>query len=464
MKRLLIYAVGQALSRSASILLLPFYTRVVPPEQYGRADLALSTGSVLVSIILVEIWSGALRGVIGAKRSRASSRAVISSTIAFLVVAFPVYAAAQLGLNAILGLGFGVVTLVYGASLAASQTWQSIARGVGDSRGFALSGIVGAVVQVVLVFALLQRVATPGAVLLAAPSAGLLASAVLLEWRNGFLRTFSLKAVRVSEVVRLGKFAAPLAINSVVFWLLGSFSTYYVARLMGFAASAQVAVALKFSAILSVAIGVFTLAWQERAYEESESLARGPYFSAVFATYLQASGVAASLLILASLPGLRLMIGSGFSEARYLVPLYVVATYLSGVGAFIAHIYGAERRTNRLFWSTALGAFVNIVAVVGLVGVLGMVAAPVGLICGQVVNVVSRMWGVRFFVDLFVTRKVVVRAGITLGLSCGGFYAGVAGAPELPVMVIGVLLVSSLNWRVIQGGWGSIRDAFRPGK
>src|SRR5262245_36409274 len=60
-KESLIYAASSALSRGISLLLVPFYTRVLAPADYGMIDILAVIGTLVNIVIVMEISQGVAR-------------------------------------------------------------------------------------------------------------------------------------------------------------------------------------------------------------------------------------------------------------------------------------------------------------------------------------------------------------------------------------------------------------------
>ncbi|MDU3118284.1 MAG: hypothetical protein E7B18_00540 [Clostridium sp.] len=61
LKKIIIYGLGTFSSKLLVFLVLPIYTRVIAPSDYGYFDVILTDTFLVSSIAFVEIWSGILR-------------------------------------------------------------------------------------------------------------------------------------------------------------------------------------------------------------------------------------------------------------------------------------------------------------------------------------------------------------------------------------------------------------------
>ena len=67
------------------------------------------------------------------------------------------------------------------------------------------------------------------------------------------------------------------------------------------------------------------------------------------------------------------------------------ATGISTFAGFLGNIFGAEKRTGSLFYSTLVAAIFNIVCFFALKDSIGLHAANVGLALGYVINIALRI-------------------------------------------------------------------------
>ena len=90
---MLVYFIGTVLGKIITFMLVPIYTHVFDPEDYGASDLAYSTVVMLVSVAFMELWTGLLRFSYDEK-DEAGKKRLFRHTLVLSAVFAPVYLAA----------------------------------------------------------------------------------------------------------------------------------------------------------------------------------------------------------------------------------------------------------------------------------------------------------------------------------------------------------------------------------
>lgn len=424
LRRSLTYGVGTALSKVVSLLLVPLYTRLVDVEALGRADLAISLTALLTSMVFAEAWTALLRNVVGRMDSPSRIDSEFTRTVLLMILLLPVLVFLQYVIAVWTGTGLFVWSVIYAIGLAVNNVWQSMARGLGNSGVFVVSGVVSSSIQAVVALVLLFWVNFGAATMVLAPAIGYFGSAVFLESRLAIRRYFTRIKMDADSFLRIAVFGFPLAANSAAFWLLMSFNTLYVSQVLGFAYSGLIAVAVRFASVHTLVTGVLSLAWQESAYASDGFSVdvRAAYYSEMWRSFAVSTGGLAVLLIVLAPLLMPMLVGPSFAEAAMLLPLYVVGAFVSGCGTFVAQIFAAERRTGLLMVSTMAGAAANVSVLLILIPQLGMVAAPLSMLIGQVVSVVVRFVNARRIIGMVPCVPALTGVALLLGGALGAYY------------------------------------------
>ena len=65
-----IYFLGQMLSKIIVVLLLPIYTKMITPSDYGYYDLVNTCINIISTLVYVEIWTRSFKIYFGLYRKR----------------------------------------------------------------------------------------------------------------------------------------------------------------------------------------------------------------------------------------------------------------------------------------------------------------------------------------------------------------------------------------------------------
>lgn len=228
----LVYSIPTFVSRGLAIILVPLYTRVLNPSDYGSLDLLTAFGSIVNLTIALEVSQGVARFY---PNEPDPDRKIVyaSSAFWFTVVCYSVFSVLMLVLSSdIASLVMGRDGLVHEFQIGIAYIWingifylvQNQLRWELRSHQFAIVSLITVVVGafVSVWFAYFLRWGLMG-VLLGGTLSYLLATALGLFWlRHSFQLRFSI--LQLWEMLR---YSTPLVFSSTAVWL-----SLYIDRIM----------------------------------------------------------------------------------------------------------------------------------------------------------------------------------------------------------------------------------------
>ena len=388
-RKMLVYFVGTVLGKIITFMLVPIYTHVFDPEDYGASDLSYTTVVMLVSIAFMELWTGLLRFSYDEKDEEGKKR-LFRHVLCLGMLFAPLYLLLTVGLALWLGLPHVGLMAVTGLLLLALHLWQYMVRGLGESRAFVISGAISSVVQLLAVLAGVYLFHAGTEMLLIAPMCGAAGAILYIECRFRLLK--SAKTPLDKGLLRaLVKFSLPLAVNAVAYNAMTNLSRLFAKSRLESAESGYIALASKFVLIVTSLVYIYSLAWQESAYEEAGAAGRGGYYAAMCAVFSDGMGAMTVGFILATDVLFPYFIGEDFLPTAGILPIYYFSTLIYAFSTFFGHVFNAEKHNGVLFWSTAAGAVTNLGLLYLLIGPMGVAAVPLTLALGYLVNLALRM-------------------------------------------------------------------------
>lgn len=390
LKSSLVYFAGNILTKLVAFFLLPIYTSLLPSEDMGYYDYSISLLNMLIPVICMEIWSGIMRFMFDSKEKEKKYKAVFNGLVIFAFSLF-LYTLVFVVLGLVKDVRLIAWIFLYGFFVMLQNIFGAIARGVGLSQIYALSGIVASFVTalttivLMLVFNMLLEALYIGAIL------GFIAQIFIIEKKVKVLPNIKISMFDKVMIKRMLKFSLPLSLNSAFFWFLSSYNRVAITANLGLSATGMYAVAGKFTAVMTLVSTSFSLAWQELAYSKGNDQDRGELYNAASNYYLKF--LFAGLLLMTPLISVvfPFLIHENYGDAYELVPLYLLATAASIFSSFLGNIFGAEKKTGVIMYSTVIAAIVNVLTLHLLIGKIGTQAANISLFLGFLTNIIIRI-------------------------------------------------------------------------
>ena len=315
---------------------------------------------------------------------------------------------------------------LYGLMMNLQNLLGYVARAYGKNVLYASAGLLNSFVTAALNVVLIVGLHMDYSALYLAGCIGYLSNILLVGAGVKIWTLIRLSAFEKPLFVRMLRFSLPLCVNSAAYWFLTSYNSVAVSRMMGMEANGLYAVAIRFGSFISLFTSCFTMAWQEVSYakeaESKESLSQ--FYSSAVNAYLRFMGMGAAILLPFIWLIFPLMIADGYSEARNMVPLYILATIASSVSGFLGNIFTAMKKNGLLFYTTVAGSAVNILGVHFLIPRFGVQGASAALFLGFLTIIVFRILLLWNEVSIRIDVRFLVLLAVVLAVACGVYFYG----------------------------------------
>jgi len=357
-KNTLFIFIGSAGSKLIGLLMLPFYTRVLSPENYGTVDLIYTYVQLLVGIVSFYITDAIFVFSKDCTREKQNSYftsgsffLLISLTSAFLLFKFISLFAAYTN---ILSEFEKVKWFVYG--LLVSQIIQlyvqQFARSIDSIIVYSITGLVVVVCTAVFSFVVVPKYGVFGYVS-ALAVANLAAALYSIVFSKSF-KYIDIKKAKLSSCREMLRFSVPLVPIGLMNWMTNGLSRPIIAEYLGIHSLGIFAVANKFALVVQSVFTIFEISWQSSALEEYQNEGYACFFNRVLRL------ITASLLflffgsVLFSKIIVRLFTTSEFYTAAYYIPLLILVVIIKCMNFLVgSNIY--IRKKSMLYFVMAVG-------------------------------------------------------------------------------------------------------------
>jgi O-antigen/teichoic acid export membrane protein len=420
------YQVADVVSKFIAVLLLPVYTRYIPPAGYGVVEL-LANGVILISILvrfgMIEsflrfYFSDEDQGRRDALARRAVGFLLVSTTVVSVVLALAASPLSKVVLGyhdattfrvAVLGLwAFTNLELAY-AMLRVEERLRAYAAASLTNVGITIAS------SVVLVVVLGKGAR---GLLLGNYGASTLVLLGLWWTMRGRLLTRHRSAEAHGVLLRFGLPTVP-AEASV--YALSIIDRYYIFHHRSPALAGLYSIAVKLAGTVAFIVRAFQYAWPPLAYSVRDDAEAARLYGLVTTYYLLVSGLVVAGLALLGRWVLRLLTASSFFGAYKALPWVALGWALYGLWVVFLVIAGRAKVTTRNFPAAMAGLVANVVLLLVLVPGLGIAGAGIAL-CGAYVVMIAVMHLLtrRAFAAAFEWRRLVQLAAVLGGMAVAG--------------------------------------------
>jgi O-antigen/teichoic acid export membrane protein len=262
-------------------------------------------------------------------------------------------------------------------------------------------------------------------------------------------------------------FGSPTVPADAAVFALNVIDRAYILRADSPASAGLYSVAVKLATVVIVAVRGFQLAWPPLAYSLTDETEAGRVYAFVTTAYVVATGLVVAGITLLGRWVVRLLAADAFFPAHEALPWVALGWALYGLFLVFVTIAGRAKVTTRTFPAAAAGLAVNVVALVVLVGPLGIAGAGIALCAAYLVMlVVVHLLTRRLFHVPFEWRRLGTIVTIIGGISIAGELAlptaGAAGfaarAAALAAIPLALLLARIFTVGQLARFWASVRS------
>ncbi|MGI5960127.1 MAG: lipopolysaccharide biosynthesis protein [Massiliimalia sp.] len=355
----LIFTIGTFSSKLLVFFLVPIYTNAMTSTEFSIGDTLIQTANLLIPFVTLGISNSIIR--FGMDRRHRQSD-VFSTGIYSLLLGTIVLTIIMPFLSKIDFIsGYSVLLFTFIILSSFKLLCNQFTRANGNLKLFALDGVLSTLFT--LLFTILFLVVFHlgvGGYLLATICSDLITSIILIVagklWR--YTKFSRIRSTTASAMIR---YAIPMIPTTVSWWIINVSDRYLVRAMISDQVNGLYSVAYKVPSIVVLISGIFMDAWQVSAFETTSPLERQRFFSKVCNAYQTIVFLASSVLILSSKLLTQILVADSYYTSWKYVPLLILATTFSCFVSFLGSIYMAEKKSGMIFFTTVIGAVLNIV-------------------------------------------------------------------------------------------------------
>lgn len=386
-KETLTYSIGSFGSKILSFLLVPFYTYFLTKKELGEYDLLLTTISLFAPLVSLQISDATYRWLIDkeyiseTEKAKIMTNSIITLCIGYLVfcLGFSVY----VFFNSFQYQGYFIVLIFLNCLL---PLLQSILRGQGDTRQFAINGILTTFLIVVfnVIFIYLLKLNVEGVFI--ANIVAYTVACILILYKVRIIQYFKFKYWDPKLIKSMASYSLPLIPNLMSWWAISSASKFIILHYMGAEGNGLYAVASRFPALLLVINSVLLLPLQDRILKEQDDVT----FNRLLGKFIVFELALAFILGILSPLMTKILVSREYFDTWQYMPYLYLGVGFNAIAGFLGLKYQKEKNTLKITLTTLLGAVVSIVLSIILIQYIGLQGISISFLLGFLVVLLVR--------------------------------------------------------------------------
>lgn len=458
-KNTLLFTINSFGSKLITFLLVPLYTNVLSTDDYGTADLMTSTAQLLIPLLTLNIQDAVLRFSLDKTKD---PKKIISVGCTINSIAMCLLGAVLFLLSYFDILSFGkeyIIFLFFSFAFGGIQnSLQMYMKAVDNVKVLVYSGVSSTLFSCVsnLLLLLVFKIGILGYLI-----SNLVGHFVAIFIMFFFGKIYS--DVRFTTDTKLIKemfiYSAPLAINSVAWWINTASDKYIITFFCGAAINGIYSVAYKIPTILSTFQTIFYNAWSVSAITEFDKDDKDGFIGNIYSLYMCVSTVGCSVILIINKLLASILYAKDFYEAWRCVPFLLLGVAFNGIALFEGCLFTAVKKTKDVSKTTLVGAIVNTIANFALIPFFSSIGAAFATMIGY-----FTVWLVRTFSLQKIIRMKVnwVKQAICIAiLAVQVFLALTPNTITLLAQIVCLVLLVSLQYmsikKVVRRLWAKIK-------
>ena len=374
-----IYGISRYISKFIGVFLLPLYTSVLAPQDYGILDL-LGTITLVSSFLIISGTDSAL-GYYYFRKEYISERPVMISSALWLRIIFSLTACVIILILApnLSFLLFGKDVSLFVIITALTLIFSNIYSFLMDLLRFELRPWLysvystgGGLINILLTiyFVLILKQGVYGALIASAIAYGVLFLFTCIYVFRKYGLGFSAKWIK-----DITKYGFPLIGTGIAVWVLGSTDRYFLAHYQGLDINGIYAVGKKMAEAIGMVAGALQLAWGPFAMDiQYESNAKKTY-AKVFILFSLINIIVVFGISMFAIDILKILTQPEYYSAMAVVPFLCLSTVLSSAYFIVAIGINITKKLQHTIWITIAAAALNIILNFFLTPVYGAIGA-----------------------------------------------------------------------------------------
>lgn len=381
LKNLGILTVSNFASKILIFLLVPLYTSVLSTTEYGTYDLIVSTVSLVVPLLSLNIIDAVMRYMMEKKCDKVKVAMIGMKYVLFsiAIVALILILISKVGVCKEIK-GLEIYIFFYYLFYIFNQYFIQLSKGVEKVKEMGIAGAISTVTMIItnVLFLLHFKWGLPGFF-----CANILSLAVPVIYFFVKLEYWTLfKPIKTDKKLtkEMLAYCTPLIASVVGWWVNSGSDKYVVTFLCGVAVNGVLSVAYKIPSILNTIQGIFIQAWQISAVKEYGEENTAGFYGNTFILTNVLMCAACSWLIILTKPLAHLLYARDFYSAWNFVPFLLISSVLNCASGFLGSILSAKKDSRSMALSAVYGAGINLIlniTFVYFVGAQGVTIATV---------------------------------------------------------------------------------------
>lgn len=449
-KNTVILAFGQLSSKIFTFLLLPVYTCMLTPEDFGTIDALLTIISLVMYFVTLQIENAIFRFIIENRVNKKEQYSYVTSGLLILLLMTGISTMIIIGIDAIYTIPHVVLFILAIWSQSLYLFASNLARGLGKNIDYSIASFIVTVSSLIINIALIVGIKIGASSILIALVVSDAIGSVYFSYRLRIWKLVRISTFDMKKLNEMLQYSLPLIPNAISWWIANTSDRLLIIYFLGTAFNGIYAAANKIPTIYTTIFTVFNTAWAESVSLAINDLDRNEYINSMINSGFKLFFFINMGIITCVSIFFKWIIGEKFIEAYNHIFILLVAVFINSICSMLGGILGGLKKTKVIGWTTVVGAVINALINVAFIRFLGLYAASISTLVSYLVIYIFRFFVVQKDIPIKISRKYLLQCITMLTLVAIGYF--------YKVTLVNIIILCIL---IIWGGYHN-KNILRP--
>lgn len=372
-----IIGIGKMSTQVLTFFLLPLYTGILSPKDFGTYDFIFTLASFAVPFINFSLDESMFRYLIDVVGNDKKKKIIITDVMLFNIFSIIIVTIIILFINIFISYDYIVYLLFFIIASILASLKSAITRGLERIDLYAKSNFISSLLIILLniLFIVVFKLGISGLIwsfVLAQIITTIYVIYKIKLWYYLNLRDFDYLLLK-----DMLKYSFPLIPNSISFQIINLSDRLVVTGILGSFSNGILSISHKFPNLINTVNGFFYVAWKESASKAVKEDNSEEFYNEIY-SILNPFLLAVTGVTISFIPFIfNIFINKAYSESYNYIPILLISAYFSSISGFYDGIFVAYKDSKIIGFTTTIAAIVNLVVNIILIYFIGLYAAVI---------------------------------------------------------------------------------------
>lgn len=398
-KDFLLLTIGNFSSKILVFLLVPLYTSYLSTQDYGTADLLVTTISLITPVLTLTISESVMRYALDKTTDKHNVFTIGMIITIVSIILILILSPLLLLFDSIKEYYF--IFLFYYITYSLSGLIAQFIKGINSIKSYTISGVISTIVTITfnIIFLVVYNLHVVGYML--AMIFGSLSSIIYLVVKEKlYLSICNMKNFDINLAKQMIKYSIPLIPNNLAWWIVNSSDRYMLLFFFSSSVVGVYSVAYKIPTILTTFTALFSTSMRISSVENFKSEETNKFLNNTYNMYFHFVVLCGAGLIAITKIIAKVLFQKEFFIAWQTSPILLMAFIAYGLAEYLGVIYLADKKTSKIFITCIIGATTNIIFNLFLIPYFGSNGAAIATFLGYLAIWITRYIGCKKIIPI----------------------------------------------------------------